>query len=497
MKKIIFLSAFIIMLFCIPASAEEYCIGTIDIYDYTATENEDDAMLMGLSETEKAAAEAIALGVENCKAEVDISDFRIPVDRTDILRDVYHSVIMNNPQYYYMSTSFRYTYMSNTGYISKILLNYIYTKSPSLDAVIEQEKEKVLSLIDKSMTDVEKVIVIHNYLVANFDYDYTYTVYNIYDMFVNRKAVCQGYTLAATYFMQAVGVECSYAESSDMSHIWNMVCIDGNWYHMDVTWDDPTEVVGYCSYEYFLKSDTYFNNNDHYGWTSDYTAENVRYDEFFLTNYSTPVLYQNGQWFVQEKGTLYKIDLLYGIKEAVYTPPVKSISGWYLSSDYLNYGVYGDALVYNTYDGIYVIYLNDYSAEARKIISYDNDDYNINALAVSCDTLYYQTGSSRYAENVVTNTVSLVGLVSPYWFKINVNDTESGVSVAVEYAKDWFDEKEHRVWVAAYDENNTLIYIRELTDSNTLENVPKGAVYKAFIWNELTPLCDSVDVKTD
>ena len=40
--------------------------------------------------------------------------------------------------------------------------------------------------------------------------------------------------------MTRMGVDTSFAISTSMDHMWNVVKIDGNWYHVDTTWDDPS-----------------------------------------------------------------------------------------------------------------------------------------------------------------------------------------------------------------------------------------------------------------
>ena len=54
-------------------------------------------------------------------------------------------------------------------------------------------------------------------------------------------AVCQGYAETMKLFLDALGIENKlvYGTGGGISHVWNLLCLDGDWYHMDVTWDDP------------------------------------------------------------------------------------------------------------------------------------------------------------------------------------------------------------------------------------------------------------------
>ena len=73
------------------------------------------------------------------------------------------------------------------------------------------------------------------------------------------EALCEGYSKTFAYLCQSVGIPCvcvhGYGNGGD--HMWNMVQLDGEWYHVDVTWDDPITTTGeqLCRYTYFLLSD--------------------------------------------------------------------------------------------------------------------------------------------------------------------------------------------------------------------------------------------------
>ncbi|KEH88818.1 hypothetical protein Z965_04275 [Clostridium novyi A str. BKT29909] len=56
--------------------------------------------------------------------------------------------------------------------------------------------------------------------------------------------------------LQKVGIESIIVKSRPMQHVWNMVYIDGNWYYVDATWDDPVPyVLGGINYHYYNLSD--------------------------------------------------------------------------------------------------------------------------------------------------------------------------------------------------------------------------------------------------
>lgn len=112
------------------------------------------------------------------------------------------------------------------------------------------------SVTSPSNTDIENELAIHDYLVENVSYvDTGDSSYNAYSALINGIAVCSGYTECFKTFMDMLGIENGTVsgEAGNEQHIWNTVMLDGQWYHVDVTWDDP---IG-SSFEY--TDHAYFN----------------------------------------------------------------------------------------------------------------------------------------------------------------------------------------------------------------------------------------------
>ncbi|MDO4945549.1 MAG: transglutaminase domain-containing protein [Ruminococcus sp.] len=105
--------------------------------------------------------------------------------------------------------------------------------------------------ISEEMTDYEKELAIHDYLVTTCEYDeglltvlggHSENAENPYGALIEGKAICSGYTTSFQMFMDMLGIPCrsiKAGDTDDEEHAWNMVEIDGEWYYVDVTWDDP------------------------------------------------------------------------------------------------------------------------------------------------------------------------------------------------------------------------------------------------------------------
>lgn len=134
----------------------------------------------------------------------------------------------------------------------------------------------VNDIITDSMSDYQCVLAIHDYLVKNVDYGFvgindalgTDLAHKAEGALCYDTAVCQGYAEAFELLCSQVGIQAymmygtaGTAATGYESHAWNIVKINGEWYHIDCTWDDPTVNGGIVTdgsniiYQYFLLTD--------------------------------------------------------------------------------------------------------------------------------------------------------------------------------------------------------------------------------------------------
>lgn len=114
---------------------------------------------------------------------------------------------------------------------------------PEMRKKQEKALDKALDAIPSGLSDYEKVIFVHDYLIENTKYDYkgaesdtTGLYHHAYGCLVNQKAVCSGYARAFQMIMQELDIESGICTGSN--HAWNYVKIDGDYYWIDLTWDD-------------------------------------------------------------------------------------------------------------------------------------------------------------------------------------------------------------------------------------------------------------------
>ena len=174
-----------------------------------------------------------------------------------------------------------------------LVVGYQYTPKELAEKLEKEAEEQavvdaaIASCVTDGMSNYEIAKALHDYLATHNEYDMRLYSGNLpalsrtsYGALVNRTSVCSGYALAYQHLMEDAGIPCEYVTGMTTrgSHAWNIVQIDGEWYHVDVTWDDPTpDREGYVRYKYFLKSDKAMSR-DHVSWEASHTCTSTKYD---------------------------------------------------------------------------------------------------------------------------------------------------------------------------------------------------------------------------
>lgn len=117
---------------------------------------------------------------------------------------------------------------------------YIGEIEKAVERLFQPDKLKYLS-------DLEKVAYVYKWIVNNTTYN-EYSSFNqtIYSVLINRNSVCTGYAKTAQYLLGLLGIRSElvfgkfHTDKSDGGrHSWNIVKIDGDWYHIDFCLADP------------------------------------------------------------------------------------------------------------------------------------------------------------------------------------------------------------------------------------------------------------------
>ncbi len=210
------------------------------------------------------------------------------------LGEYYQSAIeaytYDNPDIFYLSpnkmylniekttTLFKTTYnvYINNGGESNYLVNEFPTKEYVDEAIKKVESAKNNIIANRTGNTYDDIKMVHNYLVDNIEYDTTISKANIYDAYgalINHECVCEGYARAFKYIMDNMQIPCvlvigkaTNSKGETENHAWNYVNLNGAWYAIDTTWDDPVVLNGgraslASKYKYFLKGASTMNTD--------------------------------------------------------------------------------------------------------------------------------------------------------------------------------------------------------------------------------------------
>lgn len=319
------------------------------------------------------AANRILEGLLNFEDDIDLTEYKITKNE---FNSIYRSVIWQNPGIFYVDQTYvESTSSMDTGKILNIRPNYVINKRNYAQekARLDQRVQRILQNIDTSWPAYRQLRYLHDELDTFIEYEkdvdtYGSSLYTTYGALVNNQALCHGYTLSFNYIANLLGFETRVVSSEAMNHTWSMVKIDGQWYHVDVTWDDPiADLAGRATHDYFLLSENKIKQlRPGVDWNMVPKATSTAYDnawwqgvETFIYPIGDKDYYINHHYTTSEYGSLMARDTKTGQEEEI----VKIKKRWYVDSSHTgiwkgNFSqlIYtGKEFYYNTCDSVYSI----------------------------------------------------------------------------------------------------------------------------------------------
>lgn len=168
----------------------------------------------------------------------------------------------------------------------------------------------ILSKIDTRMSDVEKVLIIHDYIVSNSKYKEIGSIGHYAGGPLGLGfGVCEGYTDALRLLCKLLKINNSYIVSNPMNHQWVYVQLDGEWYHIDTTWDDTQSTVAEeTSHTFFVRNDSEFLktlSKKHYSWFNpiNIVSNSTKYVNWFVHDVVGNMCYADRYWYYVQSST--------------------------------------------------------------------------------------------------------------------------------------------------------------------------------------------------
>lgn len=175
---------------------------------------------------------------------------------------------------------------------------------------IQEAREEALSLITPEMSEVEKVLILQEYLAKKTSYEFSDYCRVVSGPLVYGKAVCAGYARTLQFLLHEAGIDSYYTASETMNHGWLMVRVDGELYHVDPTWDDNKGSL----HTFFMRNDNEYQNHplkNHYDWyikdtTETLTSTSTKYENWFVHDVKGVMAYYEGYWYYGDGKTIKK-----------------------------------------------------------------------------------------------------------------------------------------------------------------------------------------------
>jgi hypothetical protein len=212
-----------------------------------------------LNDQEKALYADILEAVKSVRTKVQVDD-----SVTDEMWiKVYGILYMQEPELFWLTSK-------------KVVKGRLWYWETDTDIITSMQNEitakasEVLAQADGKDT-FNKLKTFHDYITLNNDFvkepGFNQTIYG---GFVSGTIQCEGYAKTMQYLCDMAGIESMVIVGSNEAndtHAWNVVKVDGDWYNLDCTWDDPilTEVdKTNVRYRYFLVPDEWIHNKSHF-----------------------------------------------------------------------------------------------------------------------------------------------------------------------------------------------------------------------------------------
>ena len=252
-----------------------------------------------LTDEEKKLYDDIVAGIEGLRYKICDED----AYSLEEWSKIYGMVYMQEPRLFYMNPKLK---VGKLFYLTKDT-EAINTMQKSIDAVAD----KLVAEANGKSSTFDKLKVFHDYLVLNSTFELVeeLTSYNssIYNAFGSGEAQgniqCAGYAKGMQYLCDKAGIVSMVVTgetTSGQTHAWNVVDVDGKWYNLDATWDDPilsTPNYKNIRYNYFLVPDSGIHNITHM-----HVGQKKLSSGNYITYFTPPACVDNDQNYFVKNG---------------------------------------------------------------------------------------------------------------------------------------------------------------------------------------------------
>ena len=245
-------------------------------------------------------------GLSVCAPSVDLAGCHLPVTE---LPTVYAAVLYDDPTLFYVAL--RLSYATAGDAVAEVYPAYTLTGEALTEArrryaaTVDATLSRMQTELGGAGTELDRVLWLHDHLADAYDYDTRATPNaDAYAFFCDGVGVCQAYALAFVALARAAGLAADFVSSTAMDHAWNHVRVDGVWYHVDVTRDDPIVPAGEhpeVNHDRLLRSDAGMESMGYHGYTcaAGHACTDTRFEvdgKGILSDLHAPLTPVGGFW---------------------------------------------------------------------------------------------------------------------------------------------------------------------------------------------------------
>ncbi len=361
---------------------------------------------ISVNAAEKTAYETILEGILNLEESISIAKYNLS---TDGLFALMEDVLKNEPRIFYADESYGYQTSYYSGNVTAVYPSYEAGGSELAVMLDEFDNgiDAILATIPDSLDDYQTVIYLHDYIVLNYQYDLDYEIYDAYTMMQEGEGVCMAYSLLLDELLYRLGIESRavVSPSDSLNHMWNEVLVDGKWYEMDATWDDPVaDRYGKAVHSNLLLSDAemYVTHNGVY--ELDFPCTSTEFDNISWSFIDSPFGFVRGESYILDYNEIYKVDIYTGESEMIFNAGNRY--SYDNNNNYIGctigFGAYGDWLYYN--DRTSIRRFSPVSLVDEVFYTPDSSEGKISGMYVSGNVIHYLAATDGSIKNGVDHT---------------------------------------------------------------------------------------------
>lgn len=175
------------------------------------------------------------------------------------IRKVLAAFQEDHPEIFWIASVFGYTY-SEQGTIVELYSPISPAACKEGMVAIQQALREACAVLQSGMPEFERELALHDWLLRRVTYDEQtaqdlarWQAFTAYGALAEGSAVCEGYARAMQLLLSFANMPCRLVNGSgvDGLHMWNLVQVEGSWYHLDPTWNDGNA----AAYQYFNLTD--------------------------------------------------------------------------------------------------------------------------------------------------------------------------------------------------------------------------------------------------